>query len=290
MQHGLAAAEGTRDETRAAFGDRIQRVDATHTRLHHFEGTWFLHITAHGHLDGPFLHHRHLHFLAFRVSQCGNGVRNLVLSSGDHILHGVCPFEVERHHDFVGQPAFLDFAQPVGGNHLVARLGDRREVPKFLFVEGLGVFTAFQKHAFHGGEVVLQAVEVARKQTRSQGHLKHVALEFHFVANLQAAGALKHLHGGLVPVHFDDLCHQLDAVEVDEADLILCHRAVHLHSDEVCNDSCNFSCCFHMLLFLLFTHLNPNWHSCLESPARVSGTSPVPWRHRAQPSAVRSWP
>ena len=171
------------------------------------------------------------------------------MSGFGHRLHGVSALEVERHHDFVGQPAFLDFAQPISGNHLVASLGKWREVPKFLFVQGLGVFTAFQKHVRHGGEIVLQAVEVARKQTGAQGHFKHIALEFHLVADLEAARALKHLHGGLVPVHLDDLRHQLGTRQVDEADFILCHRAVHLHSDEVCNDSCNFSCCIHNLRF-----------------------------------------
>ena len=134
LQHGLAAAERSGDEARATFGDGIERVDGAHTRFHHLEGTRFLRIAAHGHLDRPFLHHCHFHILAFRVGQRGDGVSDLVLSSSRNTLHSVRPFEVERHHDFVGQPAFLDFAQPVGGHHLVASLGEGCEVPKFLFV------------------------------------------------------------------------------------------------------------------------------------------------------------
>ena len=129
LQHGLAASERSGDEARAAFGNGIERVDGAHTRLHHLEGTRFLHIATHGHLDGPFLHHHHLHLLAFRVGQRGNGVGDFVLASGSHVFHGVSAFKIERHHDFVRQPAFLDFAQPVGGDDLVVGLGNGRKVP-----------------------------------------------------------------------------------------------------------------------------------------------------------------
>ena len=110
LQHGLTAAERSRNKASAAFRDGIQCVDGTHTRLHHFERTRFLDIAAHGHLDGPFLGHVHLHFLTFLVGQRGNGVGDFVLSSGSYRLHGISALETERHHDFVRQPAFFDFA------------------------------------------------------------------------------------------------------------------------------------------------------------------------------------
>ena len=251
LKHCLAASERSRDEARAAFRDRIQSVYTTDTCLHHLERTRFLDVAVDCHLHRPFLRHRDVDVFAVGVGQDGDGVVDLILTGLSHFFHGVSAFKRERHHDFVRQPAFFDLTQPVGGYDLVASLRYRREVPKFLFIQGLGVFTTFQKHAFHCGEVVLQAIEITRKQAWTECHFKHIALKLHRATDCQSAGALEHLHGGLVAVHLDDLCHQLDSAKVDEADLILCHRAVHLDGDQVCNDSCNFSCC-HIIWYFYF--------------------------------------
>ena len=82
------------------------------------------------------------------------------------------------------QPAFLDLSEPVCGNDLVTRLGNRGEVPESVVVQRLGIFTSLEEHAFHCGKVVLETVINAGHQARSECHLEHPALKFHGVSVL----------------------------------------------------------------------------------------------------------
>ena len=82
------------------------------------------------------------------------------------------------------QPAFLDLSEPVGGNDLVACLGDWREVPEFVVVQRHSVFASLEEHTFHGGEVVLETVIDAGHEARSECYLEHPALKFHGVSVL----------------------------------------------------------------------------------------------------------
>ena len=129
LENGLSAAERTRDEAGAAFRDRIEGVDDTHARLHDLLRTRFLAIGLDGHLDRPFLGHGHRDVFPVCVQEDGDDMVDVVLPGGFDGFDGIFSLEGERNHDLMGQPAFLDFAEPVGGDDLVARLGDRGEVP-----------------------------------------------------------------------------------------------------------------------------------------------------------------
>ena len=147
----------------------------------------------------------------------------------------------------MGQPSFLHFAQPVGGNHFVARLRDGSEIPKFLVVERIGVFASFEEYSGHGGEVVLQTVVDAAEKPRAEGGLEHPAEELDLIASAQSAGALEYLYRGFVAIHLDYLGKKIGAPEFDVAEFILRHGAVHLHGHKVGNYACNLSSCFHIL-------------------------------------------
>ncbi len=245
LEDGLAAAERTGDEAGAAFGDGVQGVDHPDARLHDAVGTRLLAVTLDGHLDGPFLGHRDIDVFSLGVGEDGDDGIHVVGSFRFDGFDGVIALESERDHDLVGQPAFLDLAQPVGRDDLVAGFRDGREIPKFFTVQGVGVLAALQEDVLHGGEVVLQAVIDAGQQAGTQGDLQHPAFELHLVAALEAAGAFEHLHGGVFPVHLDYLGHHLDAAQVDVADLVLGHRSVHQDGHQVRDDPRNNTCSFH---------------------------------------------
>ena len=169
------------------------------------------------------------------------------MTGGNDGFDGVRALEGERDHDLVGKPAFLDLAQPVGRDDFVTGLGDGGEVPEFLVVQRVGVFAALEEDALHRGEVVLQAVVDAGQQARTQGDLEHPSFELDLVAAPEAAGALEHLYGGVLPVDLDDFGHHLDAGQVDVADFILRHRSVHQYGHKVRDDTRNNTCSFHSI-------------------------------------------
>ena len=250
LQHGLAAAERARDKARTAFGNRVERVHAAYAGLHDAVGAGLLDISADGHLDRPALDHRHLVLLAVGIGQDGHLVVDPVVAFGRDALDFVFTLEREGDHDFVREPAFLDFAQPVGGVHRVAGLGNRGEMPDLVVVQRCGIFAAFEEYVLHRGEVVLQTVVAAGEQARSELDLEHVALEFDLVALAQAAGALINLHEGVPARHLDDLGHHFRAAQVDVADLVLRHVAFETHRHQVGDDSGNYTCSFHYLFFI----------------------------------------
>ena len=211
LQHGFSAAEGTGNEAGTAFGDGVHGIYHTNARFHNPVGARLLLVSLDGQFHGPFLGHGHGHFLAGFAYQGGNDGVYIVRSGFLYGFYGVCSPEGEGDHDFVGQPAFLHITQPVGGFHFVAGLGQGLEVPGFLAVQWLRVFASLEEHLRHGGQVVLQAVIHAGKQAGAQGNLQHLPFKFYGVTALEAAGALEHLHGSGVTVHFDDLCHELGA-------------------------------------------------------------------------------
>ncbi len=81
------------------------------------------------------------------------------------------------------------------------------------------------------------------QQTRPQHHFEHVALELHFCADGQPAGAFEYLHVDVVADHLDHLRHQTGAVEVDIGDLVLGYRSVYFHNNEIGNNPFNYSFC-----------------------------------------------
>ena len=168
LEHGLAASERTRDEARTAFGYRVESVDDAHARFHNLLRTRFLAVALHGHLDRPFLHHSYIVLSAFGIDQHRNCLVYVVLSCSCYGLNRVLAVEAERNHDFVRQPAFLDFSEPACGLNLVAGSGQRGEVPKLAMVQRVGVFASFEEYAGHCGEVVLESVIDARQKSRTE--------------------------------------------------------------------------------------------------------------------------
>ncbi len=171
----------------------------------------------------------------------------------------------------MGQPAFLHFSQPVGGDDLVTHLGDGGEAPQLFAVQGVCVFAALQEYFFHGGQVVLQAVVYAGKQAGAQLDLQHASFKLDGVSVFEAAGALEHLHGSGVSVYLDDLCHHLYSLEVDVADLILGDGPVYLYGNQVGDDTRHYTFCFHISCLYFSVYSTPlkvprtSLTSCLKS-------------------------
>ena len=246
LQHGLAGAERPRDEARTAFGQRVEGVDRTHARLHDAVGARFLDVAADRLLHGPALHHRHLVVAAFGVGQDGHRVGDLVGARRSDALDRIAARHREGNHDLVGNPLLLHLAQPRSGRDLVARLGQRRELPRLIEIDRVGDRTAFDEETIHLFEVVLQSVVVARQQTRSQRRFEHVAFEFDPVADFQTARAVVNLHVGVVADDFDDLGHHFGIARPHVTDLVLGHRPVRLDDDDVGDDTVYTSCSFHI--------------------------------------------
>ena len=246
LENGLSAAERPRDEACAALSDRIQGVDYTDTGLHDALRTGFFAVILNRNLDGPLLRHRHRDFFAFIIDEDCDYRVDIVLSGFLDTLYGEFSLEGEGHHDFVGQPAFLDLGKPVGGNYLVSGFCDGSEVPKLLMVQGVCIFTSLEEHFLHGCKVVLKAVIDAGEKARAKCGLEHPALEFHGISAAEASGALEHLHGGVLAVYLYNFGHHFHALKVDVADFVFCHRTVNLYGDKVGNDTgyCSFS--FHI--------------------------------------------
>ena len=249
LKHGLAAAERAGDESGAAFGDRVEGVEHTDTSLHNPLGTRFLFISLHSHLHGPFLDHGDLHILAVFGGEDRNHGVNVILSGFLYALDGVFSLEGEGDHNFVGQPAFLHFAQPTCGLHLVAHLCLGSEIPEFVVVQRSGVLASLEEDVLHGGEVVLQSIVGTGQKTGAELDLEHLAEELHGISAPEAAGALKHLHGRFVAADLDDFGKELRALEVDVAEFVFRHRTVHLHSHQVGHNARYFTCCTHYLLY-----------------------------------------
>ena len=131
LEHGLAATERPGDKARTALGDGIERIDDTNACLHDLEWPRLLLVTLDGDLDRPFLGHGHFDVLAVFAGEDCNGLVDVVLSGLDYGFDGIFTLEGERYHDLVGEPAFLDFSEPVGGDDLVARLCDVGRPPSW---------------------------------------------------------------------------------------------------------------------------------------------------------------
>ena len=233
LKHRLSAAERSGNKARAAFGNRVQRVDAADARLHNLERTRLVGITANGHLHRPPLNHSHLNVVAVGIGEHGNGVGYLIIARFRDSFHSVSALKGERHHNLVRQPALLHLAEPVGGHNLLTDFGQRLETPQLIGVERGRVLATLQEHTRHCRQIVLQAVEIARQKARPQSGLKHIPLKFNLVARFQAARALVNLHRRRVAANLDDFGHKPRAVQVDETDFVLSHRPVNLNCHQV---------------------------------------------------------
>ena len=129
LEHGLAAAEGPGNKARTALGDGIERIDDAYAGLHDLERPGLFLVTLDGDLDRPFLGHGHINILAIFAGEDCDDLVYVVLSGFYDGFDSIFTLEGERYHDLVGEPAFLDFSEPVGGDDLVARLCDGNEFP-----------------------------------------------------------------------------------------------------------------------------------------------------------------
>ena len=246
LENGLSAAERSGNEAGAAFCDWIESVNYANAGFHDAVRTGFFTVIPDCNLDGPFLGHGNWDIFAFLIDEDCDLSVDIVLSRLLDALNGEFTLEREGNHDFVGKPSFLDLSKPVCGNHLVAGLCDRSEIPKFGVVEGVCVFTSLEEYLLHGCKVVLKAVVNAGEKSRAKCGLEHPAFKFHGISAAEASGALKHLHGGILAVYLDNFGHHLHALKVDVANLVFCYRPVHLYGNEVGDDTgyCSFS--FHI--------------------------------------------
>ena len=158
LEHRLSASERPRDESSAAFRYRIERVYATHASLHDFLRPRLLPIGFDGDLHRPFLSHGDIYVIALLVCQHCHDIIYGVLAFRNHGLDSIFSFECERHHDFVRQPPFFHFSQPVCGDNFVARVGERGEIPELLVIERVGIFSSLQEYALHCLQIVLEPV------------------------------------------------------------------------------------------------------------------------------------
>ena len=250
LKDGLTAAEGARDKARTAFCDGVEGVYYAYARFHDLVGARLFLVALDGNLYGPFLGHGDVHLLTFLIAEDGNHGVYVVLACFLDGFYGEGALEAEGDHDLVGQPAFLYLAKPVGRNHGVSGLCDRGELPKFLTVKGIRVFSSFQEYTGHGSEVVLKTVVGAGEKAGAKGDLQHPALEFNLIAAFHSAGALEHLHGCQVSVNLDNLCHQFHSFGGDVADFVLGNRAVYLYGNKVGDDSLYNTFSFHMFICL----------------------------------------
>ncbi len=137
----------------------------------------------------------------------------------------------------------------------VARFGQRAKFPARSPVEGKSPRPGFQKYTFHLIQVVLQAIQIPREQSRSKLNLEHHLREKHFHPCMKAPGRLKYLGKGRVPFRFDDLSHDLLVMVQKKADTVLDERAVYDCLDQITHDGCHFSPAdyfyvfFHVLVF-----------------------------------------
>ena len=184
------------------------------------------------------------------VGHHGDRIGYLIFTGSGDALDRIVFGHREGHHDLVGHPLLLHFAQPRGGAHFVARLGQRRELPHGVEIDRIGHRTAGDEQTVHLFEVVLQTVVVARKQTRGQRHFEHVPLEFDPIADFQTARAVENLDIGAVAYDLDDLGHHFGITRMDIADLVLAHGSVDLDDHDVGNDTVYTSCCFHRILYV----------------------------------------
>ena len=118
----------------------------------------------------------------------------------------------------------------------VAGDGARRELPHLVARQRQRLLAALQEEAVALGddvERVLQAVEDLREQAGPELHGQQLADELHGVADLEAGGALEHLHVGVAPAHADDLRDQAQVAEPHVGDLVLADGVVELHGDQV---------------------------------------------------------
>ena len=190
-----------------------------------------------------------LKVLAVGVGEHGDGLIDGVFTRRSDALDRILALEGEGNHDLVGQPAFLDFAEPVGRDDAVAGFREGREGPEGFPVERVGVFAALEENARHGLQVILQSVIDAGKQAGTEGDLEHFSEEFDIVAVLESAGAFEHLDRGFITVYLDDLGEELLAADGDVAEFILRHRPVHGHGHEVRDDARYLSFCTHIVSF-----------------------------------------
>jgi hypothetical protein len=61
--------------------------------------------------------------------------------------------------------------------------------------------------------------------------------ELNLVTDLQATGAIIHLHVSVIAYDLDDLSHHSGITTIYVADLILTHRAIDLHDHDVGDDT-----------------------------------------------------
>ena len=192
--------------------------------------------------------------MPFGIGHHGHRVGHLVLAGSRHALDRIGFGHREGDHNLVGHPLLLHLAEPRCGRDLVAGLGQRLELPQRLEVDRVGNRTAGDEQTVHLLEVVLQTVVVARKHARGERHLEHVAFEFDLVADFEAAGAVEHLHIGVVAHDLDDLGHHSGISDVHVTDFVLAHGSVGLDNHDIGDDTVYTSCSFHRMI--VFTYLS----------------------------------
>ena len=198
------------------------------------------------------LHHIHLYLVALLVLQHSHHIVYLVLACGCHALDGGETLHLEGHHNLEQLVILLHLTQPVAFLHAVTWLGDGHELPLAVGVQRLGILAALEEDALHLVQVILQSVVVLAEHTGAQLDFQHVSGELRHGTHLQATGALKHLHEGILPCDLDDLRHQSVASCLYVAYLSLHHGSVHADGDHV-GDYTTYSSFSHCMYCLLFT-------------------------------------
>jgi len=129
LQYRLAGSERSGNKTGAPFGDRIQGIHAAYARFQETERPRLLTVSLDGDFYRPLLNHVQFKLLPFLIFDDRNLVIDGILTFGDHLFDPVGALHLEGYHDLVGHVVFVDFPEPVAGNHPVAGFGQGLEIP-----------------------------------------------------------------------------------------------------------------------------------------------------------------
>ena len=221
LEDSLSRTEWTWYEPRTALHDGVEGVDGTHAGLKQLEWTRLFDIVGHGELNGPMLHHVYLDHAAVLSLEVCYGIVYPVLSHWCDVLDGCDSPQLERSHYLQGLVVLLHLSEPVALPYLVPHAHDGFEIPFPVCVERFGILPPLEEHPFHLVEVILEAIKVLAEHSRSKLYLKHVSGKLGLGADLEASGALEHLHVHVHSNDLDDLCHQTVAACHNIANLSL---------------------------------------------------------------------
>ncbi len=161
-----------------------------------------------GFFNRPFLHHGYGVFFTICIHNYGNRIQNFKFTSFNYRFYGIKTFHFERNHNFVWLKIFVYFAQPCSGFHFITHFGNRLKAPEFLCIKRIVIFSTLQKYTCEFVEVVLQAIVIARKQSRAKCNFEQMPHKFHIVAYFQSARTFKNLHKNIFSDYFQYFGHQ----------------------------------------------------------------------------------